>query len=164
VSASVSQPYHVHRWPSLCVILPTSASAKEHRSALVKHEFQLTHPCPSTGRTNGACPGYVKDHIVPLASEVLTHPRTCSGSPSRRRKRRISGKRRAVLARREIIAAKTERQPLTVPCRNKELIWDWTDTSRQFHPWSPHRLTQLQEIRRSDLKFPMRRRGPLSRQ
>ena len=67
MSASVSQPYHVHRWPSLCVILPTSASAKEHRSALVKHEFQLTHPCPSTGRTNGACPGYVKDHIVPLA-------------------------------------------------------------------------------------------------
>jgi len=28
--------------------------------------FQASHPCPSTGRSSGACPGYVKDHIVPL--------------------------------------------------------------------------------------------------
>ena len=50
----------------LCVALPVSASAKEPRSTLVKREFQLTHPCPSTGLTSGACPGYVKDHIMPL--------------------------------------------------------------------------------------------------
>ena len=25
------------------------------------------HPCPSTGRTSGACPGYVVDHVKPLA-------------------------------------------------------------------------------------------------
>jgi hypothetical protein len=43
------------------------ASASEHRSPEVKHEFQWRHPCPSTGRPTGACPGYVKDHIVPLA-------------------------------------------------------------------------------------------------
>jgi hypothetical protein len=49
------------------IILPISASAKEHRSASVKREFQLTHPCPATGRTSGACPGYVKDHVLPLA-------------------------------------------------------------------------------------------------
>lgn len=24
------------------------------------------HPCPSTGKTSDACPGYRKDHIVPL--------------------------------------------------------------------------------------------------
>jgi hypothetical protein len=48
------------------IILPISASAKEHRSASVKREFQLTHPCPATGRTSGACPGCVKDHVVPL--------------------------------------------------------------------------------------------------
>jgi hypothetical protein len=51
----------------VCVVLAASASAKEPRSAAVKREFQLTHPCPVTGRTSGACPGYVKDHIVPLA-------------------------------------------------------------------------------------------------
>jgi hypothetical protein len=52
---------------AVCVALPVSASAKQPRSASVKHEFQLTHPCPATGRTSGACPGYVKDHVVPLA-------------------------------------------------------------------------------------------------
>ena len=36
---------------AVCVALPISASAKEHRSASVKREFQLTHPCPATGRT-----------------------------------------------------------------------------------------------------------------
>jgi hypothetical protein len=52
---------------AVCVVLPISASAKELRSSSVKHEFQLTHPCPSTGLTSGACPGFVKDHILPLA-------------------------------------------------------------------------------------------------
>jgi hypothetical protein len=52
---------------AVCVVLPDSASAKEHRSASVKREFQLTYPCPATGRTSGACPGYVKDHVLPLA-------------------------------------------------------------------------------------------------
>ena len=51
---------------ALCIVLPPAASAREHRSAAVKHEFQLTHPCPATGLTSGACPGYIKDHIVPL--------------------------------------------------------------------------------------------------
>jgi hypothetical protein len=44
-----------------------SASASEHRSRAVAGEFQWQHPCPSTGRATGACPGYVRDHIVPLA-------------------------------------------------------------------------------------------------
>jgi len=29
-------------------------------------DFEHHHPCPSTGKTSGACPGYVVDHIVPL--------------------------------------------------------------------------------------------------
>jgi hypothetical protein len=52
---------------AVCVVLPGAAPAKQPRSAAVKHEFQLTHPCPATGRTSGACPGYVKDHVLPLA-------------------------------------------------------------------------------------------------
>ncbi len=47
--------------------LPGLASAGEPRSYAAKREFQQAHPCPSTGRTSGACPGYVKDHIKPLA-------------------------------------------------------------------------------------------------
>jgi hypothetical protein len=40
--------------------------ARESRSAAAKHEFQRDHPCPSTGRTTGACPGYILDHRVAL--------------------------------------------------------------------------------------------------
>ena len=36
------------------------------RSAAAKHEFERAHPCPSTGKTSGRCPGYVVDHVKPL--------------------------------------------------------------------------------------------------
>lgn len=36
------------------------------RSSEAKRQFQKKNPCPSTGRTSGACPGYVVDHVKPL--------------------------------------------------------------------------------------------------
>ena len=36
------------------------------RSARERHAFMRSHPCPSTGKTSGACPGYVVDHIRAL--------------------------------------------------------------------------------------------------
>jgi hypothetical protein len=45
----------------------SEAAAREHRSREVAREFQHEHPCPSTGLTSGPCPGYRKDHIIPLA-------------------------------------------------------------------------------------------------
>lgn len=48
-------------------VLPRFASAEEQRSPAVAREFQREYPCPSTGQISGACPGYVKDHIIPLA-------------------------------------------------------------------------------------------------
>ena len=36
------------------------------RSSAAKHEFEKQNPCPSTGETHGACPGYVIDHMQPL--------------------------------------------------------------------------------------------------
>jgi type I restriction enzyme, R subunit len=36
------------------------------RSAAAKNEFKRQHPCPSTGRGSGSCPGYVIDHVRPL--------------------------------------------------------------------------------------------------
>jgi hypothetical protein len=36
------------------------------RSTKAKDNFRKDHPCPSTGKTTGACPGYVIDHIKPL--------------------------------------------------------------------------------------------------
>ena len=42
------------------------AKGKIARSGEARAKFEKSHPCPSTGRTSGACPGYVVDHIKPL--------------------------------------------------------------------------------------------------
>lgn len=36
------------------------------RSSSARSAFQRSYPCPSTGRTSGACPGHVVDHRIPL--------------------------------------------------------------------------------------------------
>ena len=41
--------------------------AEQHRSYKSKKVFKLETPCPATGRTKGSCPGYINDHIDPLA-------------------------------------------------------------------------------------------------
>lgn len=57
---------------SLAFALPTTlALATAHaaeRSRAARSEFQRHHPCPANGATRGACPGYVRDHIVPLCA------------------------------------------------------------------------------------------------
>ncbi len=36
------------------------------RDPAQRRAFERSHPCPSTGRKSGACPGYVVDHVKPL--------------------------------------------------------------------------------------------------
>lgn len=36
------------------------------RSRALLREFQRVYPCPANGQPAGACPGWFKDHIVPL--------------------------------------------------------------------------------------------------
>lgn len=38
------------------------------RRADVLRAFRRLHPCPSTGKTSGACPDWSIDHVWPLAS------------------------------------------------------------------------------------------------
>jgi hypothetical protein len=49
-----------------CVSCARDSKGRIRRSARAKTEFRRSHPCPATGRTKGACPGYVIDHIKPL--------------------------------------------------------------------------------------------------
>lgn len=51
----------------LIATLPLIANAERHRSQKAKAEFKQLHPCPATGRQKGSCPGYIIDHIIPLA-------------------------------------------------------------------------------------------------
>lgn len=42
------------------------ANGRIARSSSPKTAFKKGSPCPATGRSSGACPGYVIDHVVPL--------------------------------------------------------------------------------------------------
>ncbi len=46
--------------------VPRDPHGKIKRSAEAKHEFRKSHPCPSTGKSSGSCPGYTIDHVTPL--------------------------------------------------------------------------------------------------
>ncbi|MFI0609302.1 MAG: HNH endonuclease signature motif containing protein [Anaerolineae bacterium] len=52
---------------ALLIALPCAAD-QVARSARVRAEFQRVHPCPSTGKTTGKCPGFIADHITPLCA------------------------------------------------------------------------------------------------
>lgn len=43
------------------------ASGSILRSQAVIAAFQKQHPCPSTGKTTGACRGWAINHVIPLA-------------------------------------------------------------------------------------------------
>ena len=69
--------FHFARFSAIIalVILSLScvAEAKIPRDRAQVRAFRAEHPCPATGRTRGACPGYHVDHVVPL----------CAGGPDR---------------------------------------------------------------------------------
>jgi hypothetical protein len=50
------------------------SNSKIKRSETARSAFMRTHPCPATGKTSGACPGYVVDHVKPLASGGADDP------------------------------------------------------------------------------------------
>jgi len=43
------------------------SSGTTARSMTVRAQFLSENPCPATGQTGRSCPGYVVDHVVPLA-------------------------------------------------------------------------------------------------
>ena len=43
-----------------------NADGTIHRSRAVLVAFQKIHPCPSTGKTSGACPNWALDHVISL--------------------------------------------------------------------------------------------------
>lgn len=64
---TTSGSHRTARNGTYCASCKRNAKGKEVRSATAKHEFERQNPCPSTGKTTGACPGYVVDHVKPLA-------------------------------------------------------------------------------------------------
>lgn len=55
-------------WALLAPLLLTlTTPAHAERSSAERLAFVSSHPCPATGQRHGRCPGYIVDHIVPLA-------------------------------------------------------------------------------------------------
>ena len=46
--------------------LTSNYASGADRSRVLRAEFMRLHPCPSTGQTRGACPGWQVDHIEAL--------------------------------------------------------------------------------------------------
>lgn len=51
-----------------------SASASPGRSSAAVAAFKRISPCPETGATRGACPGWQIDHVTPLKCGGPDHP------------------------------------------------------------------------------------------
>lgn len=47
--------------------VPRTDAGKTERSAVVLAAFREKYPCPATGKSNGSCPGWAIDHVIPLA-------------------------------------------------------------------------------------------------
>lgn len=56
----------------VCLISPVAYGRV--RSEAAKNVFKHSNPCPSNGRNHGPCPGYVIDHISPLACNGVDGP------------------------------------------------------------------------------------------
>jgi len=54
--------------------VPRDSKGRIERSRTARNDFQKSHPCPSTGKSSGACPGYVVDHVTPLKRGGADHP------------------------------------------------------------------------------------------
>lgn len=50
-----------------CTVPERYADGTIKRSASVLREFQRIHRCPSTGLPEGSCPGWYRDHVIPLS-------------------------------------------------------------------------------------------------
>jgi hypothetical protein len=74
VSKARSVGGHTRTVCSRCTTCERDANGKIKRNPEVRREFQRQHPCPATGKTTGACPGYVVDHIVALKKGGADQP------------------------------------------------------------------------------------------
>jgi hypothetical protein len=60
---------------AILTLTSLEVSAEYRRSYKAKASFKYSNPCPSTGRYKGSCPGYVIDHVIPLACGGADEPR-----------------------------------------------------------------------------------------
>jgi len=58
----------------IALLAAAPADARPDRDRAQVRAFRAENPCPATGRTRGACPGYHVDHITPLCAGGADRP------------------------------------------------------------------------------------------
>ena len=61
-----SNSYTTHPRSTKAQGMQRDSKGRIARDPKQKAQFEKTQPCPSTGKSHGACPGYVVDHFKPL--------------------------------------------------------------------------------------------------
>lgn len=59
---------------AICGIFLRDSRGRLTRCSAARAAFERDNPCPATGLSQGPCPGYVVDHIVPLKRGGLDDP------------------------------------------------------------------------------------------
>jgi len=54
--------------------VPRDTNGRIARSSQARNDFKRSSPCPATGSSSSACPGYVIDHVTPLKRGGADHP------------------------------------------------------------------------------------------
>jgi hypothetical protein len=67
----------------IALLLIFTASSADARDPAQVRAFRANHPCPSTGKTTGACPGWVVDHAYPLCAGGADLPSNMSWQEQR---------------------------------------------------------------------------------
>jgi 5-methylcytosine-specific restriction endonuclease McrA len=62
--------------------IPRDADGSIRRSSAARAAFMRMHPCPSSGLTRGACPGWQIDHVIPLACGGCDEPANMQWLPA----------------------------------------------------------------------------------
>jgi len=65
-STPKSRSIGAHTRSTKCTSCARDSNGRIKRSKVAADSFRRSHPCPSTGKTSGGCPGYLIDHVVPL--------------------------------------------------------------------------------------------------
>lgn len=66
LAVAIAFPWHCDAKSRAAPEVQRNSHGKIARSARARGEFKKSHPCPSTDRPSGGCPGYVIDHVIAL--------------------------------------------------------------------------------------------------
>lgn len=59
---------------ALILLASVAAGGEIVRDPAQVRAFRANHPCPATGKTTGACKGWVVDHMIPLCAGGADRP------------------------------------------------------------------------------------------